>query len=217
MISFFMSIQELFNPQFLIEYGGLTLILIIVFIETGLFFGFFLPGDSLLFTVGLLCATGVLENSIFTVISSICVAGIAGYTTGYFFGKKLGNKLYNKPDSFFFKKRYLYLTQDYYSKHGGYTLIIGRFLPFVRTFSPILGGIINMKFKSFMLFNVVGSVLWVCSMTGLGYGLGITIPGLYAYLKFIILALIIIPFIPVALLFLKKKANPVITEADKIV
>lgn len=217
MISSFISFQELFSPQYLIEYGGLTLILIIVFAETGLFFGFFLPGDSLLFTAGLLCATGVLDTSIYTLISTICLAGIAGYFSGYLFGKKLGNNLYNKPDSLFFKKRYLYLTQDYYAKHGGYTLIIGRFLPVVRTFSPILAGVINMSFKRFVFFNISGCILWVCSMTGLGYWLGISFPGLQEYLEYIVLGLIIVTFIPVVRVFFKKKVDQtIIAETNKI-
>ena len=217
MLTSLIGFQDLFNPQYLIEYGGLTLILIIVFAETGLFFGFFLPGDSLLFTFGILCATGILDHPIEVVIGAICVARILGYLTGYLFGKKLGNKLYKKRDSFFFKKRYLYFTQDYYSKHGGYTLVIGRFLPVVRTFSPILAGIIHMNFKSFMFFNILGCILWVFSMTGLGYLLGITFPDLQEYLEYIIIGFIIVTFIPVIRLFFKKKdKHRFISEAEKI-
>jgi membrane-associated protein len=156
---------QLFIPENLIKLGGLSLVLFIVFAETGLFIGFFLPGDSLLFTAGILCSTHVLDVNIWTLMLGLNIAAILGNITGYYFGRRIGPKLFTREDSFIFKKRYVLITQAFYERHGGKALIIGRFLPIIRTFAPILSGVIELKFKSFLFFSVVGSVLWTSAMT----------------------------------------------------
>lgn len=194
------SISEffaLFQPRHIIEYGGLILLLTVVFIENGLFFGFFLPGDSLMFAAGLLCATGVLNHSFELVISSIFLTAVVGNMFGYYFGKKAGQSLYTRKDTFFFRKSHIRIAEAYYEKHGMKTLIVGRFLPVIRTFAPIVAGLIAMRFSSFMLANILGAAAWVGSLVSLGYYLGHVWPDAEKNLGYIILLLILITAIPV--------------------
>ncbi len=173
------SFKELLNPQFYIEHGGLWMILFIVFAETGLFAGFFLPGDALLFVTGIFSSTtktgpGIVASALFETNSQwadlgilwvlISIAGIAGNFVGYWFGKKSGPFLYERKDTFFFKKKYLLQAHDFYEKNGGGAIIIARFIPLVRTFAPIVAGIVKMDKKKFAYYNIVGSMLWVGSM-----------------------------------------------------
>lgn len=199
--------ENIFNPEYLITVGGLTLVLIIIFAETGLFFGFFLPGDSLLFTAGLLCAVDVLSTSIYILLLSVSTASILGNFVGYIFGKRVGIMLFKKEDSFFFKKKHLIMTEKFYAKHGGMALILGRFLPVIRTFVPILAGVIHMDYKRFSMYNVSGGVLWVFSLVLLGYFLGSTFPVIQQYLEYVIIAIIIVSFIPVIRVYFKHKAE----------
>ncbi len=194
-----------FQPENIIRYGGLVLLLSVVFIENGLFFGFFLPGDSLLFTAGLLCATGVLAHSFELVISSVFFTAIAGNAFGYFFGKRAGRKLYTRKDTFFFRKNHLRIAEDFYLKHGVKTLIIGRFLPVIRTFVPIVAGAIDMNFAKFMLANIAGAAAWVGSLISIGYYLGKVWPDAEKYLGYIILALILLTALPVIRTFLNAR------------
>jgi membrane-associated protein len=193
------------NPEFLLQHGGLTLLLIIVFAETGLFFGFFLPGDSLLFTAGLLCGTKYLDTTISLLLFTLCVAGIAGYLTGYVIGLRMGNMLLKKKDSLLFRKQYIDSTRAFYERHGSLAFILGRFLPIVRTFVPILAGMIRIEFKRFMLLNVVGCIAWVFSVVLAGYYLGKTFPVVKDYLEWIVLGMVIITAIPVVITFLREK------------
>lgn len=190
-------LKQLVHPESIIHYGGIALLLAVVFAETGLFFGFFLPGDSLLFTAGLLCGTGMFDVHIITLLLSVSAAGILGNIAGYYFGKHTGHALFKRDDSLLFKKRYVHMAQDFYHRHGGLALIAGRFLPIIRTFAPILAGVIKMDVKIFMLYNVSGSALWVFSLILLGYFLGTTVPQVKDYLEYIIIGLIIITAIPV--------------------
>jgi len=170
-----------------------------------LFFGFFLPGDSLMFTAGLLCATGVLEQSFELVISSVFATAIAGNAFGYYFGKRAGPTLYSRKDTFFFWKSHMKAAEDFYEKHGLKTLIIGRFLPVIRTFVPIVAGAINMHFGRFMVANVVGAAAWVGSLLSVGYYLGKVWPEAEHYLGYIILGLILITAIPVIRTFIRSR------------
>lgn len=204
------SISEffaLFQPRHIIEYGGLILLLTVVFIENGLFFGFFLPGDSLMFAAGLLCATGVLNHSIELVISSIFITAVVGNMFGYYFGKKTGKSLYTRKDTFFFRKNHIRIAELYYDKHGMKTLIIGRFLPVIRTFAPIVAGLINMRFSSFMIANILGAAAWVGSLVSLGYYLGQVWPDAEKNLGYIILILILITAIPVLRTYLANRGK----------
>lgn len=168
---------QLLQPQFYIEHGGLWLILFVVFAETGLFAGFFLPGDSLLFVAGIyssdiarvLIAPGSELVDLFLLGILISAAGIAGNFVGFWFGKKVGHAMYDWKDNMLYKKRYLTQAHDFYEKHGGGAIVIARFIPIVRTFAPIVAGIVNMDQKKFSFYNIVGCVAWVFSMLFAGH------------------------------------------------
>lgn len=208
-------IQKLMHPQSIIEYGGLALLIFVIFAETGLFFGFFLPGDSLLFIAGLLCATseearslgqeGLLNVSIFTLILSVSAAGIAGNFVGYWFGKRTGPVIFKRDDSLLFKRKYIESARDFYHQYGGMALILGRFMPIIRTFVPIFAGIVQVDYKKFVFYNISGSFLWVMSMCLSGYFLGHTFPKIQHYLEYIVIGIILISFVPVAIAFLRKR------------
>jgi membrane-associated protein len=173
------TLRDLLNPEFYINNGGLWLLLFIVFAETGLMVGFFLPGDSLLFVAGIystkLMATfptgnsgsGFIDVAILWVLIAAC--GILGNIVGYWFGKKSGPFLYHRKDSLLFKRTYLLRARDFYDKHGGQAIVFARFLPIVRTFAPIVAGIVEMDRKKFMLYNIAGCVAWVFSMLFAGH------------------------------------------------
>lgn len=164
--------SQLLQPQFYIEHGGLWLILFVVFAETGLFVGFFLPGDSLLFVAGIyshnianeIFPTGNEYIDLLVLLVLISTAGIAGNTVGYWFGRKVGPAMYDWKENILFKRKYLLQAHDFYEKHGGGAIVIARFIPIIRTFAPIVAGIVQMDRKKFGLFNVIGCVAWVFSM-----------------------------------------------------
>lgn len=169
--------SQLLQPQFYINNGGLWLILIIVFAETGLFVGFFFPGDSLLFVSGIfsnkLAAYLYDTNNDFLnllmITALITIAGILGNATGYWFGRKVGPAMYHWKDNLLFKKRYLHQAHDFYEEHGGGAIVFARFLPIVRTFAPIVAGIVGMDKKKFTYYNIVGCIAWVFSMVAAGH------------------------------------------------
>jgi membrane-associated protein len=185
------SISEFFrfisNSEDIISYGGLALVTLIVYMENGLFFAFFLPGDYLLFLAGLFTSTGQLQFPIAVVAGCIVAAAVAGSFTGYFFGRFLGTKLENRPDSFFFKRANLERSRTFFEKYGGRALVLARFMPIVRTFSPIVAGTIKMPVQEFALFNVLGGMAWGISLPVLGYLLGRTFPEIIHYVQYIIL------------------------------
>lgn len=168
-----------------------------VFAESGLFFGFFLPGDSLLFTAGLLAAQGTFH--IWVLLPLLAIAAIAGDSVGYWTGRKLGGWLMKQKDTFFFQKKHLVQAQRFYEKHGGKTLILARFMPAVRTFAPIVAGMANMHYDTFLSYNVIGGLLWAVGMTLLGYFLGRVIPDVDKYLLPIIGAIVVISAVPALL------------------
>jgi membrane-associated protein len=187
-------IKSLTNPETIIQYGGLVLILLIVFAENGIIFGFFLPGDSLIFLAGLICSTQpeLLDVSITTLSLSMFGAAVAGSLFGYYFGMKVGPPVFERNESMFFKKKYVDVTRSFYEKHGGKTLVLGRFLPIIRTFAPILAGVIKVEFKTFMLFNIIGGALWIFSLSLIGYFLGNQFPNIKHYVEYIVLGFIVI-------------------------
>jgi membrane-associated protein len=190
-----LNFLRLFNdPQHIIEVGGLFLLVAIIFIENGLIIGMFFPGDSLLFIAGLLTATQpeLLGTDLTTLQISLIIAAILGNGTGYWFGKRWGKKLYQRPDGFIFKRKYLEATERYYEKNGGKTLIIARFLPYIRTLAPIIAGVINVSKTRFWIYNVVGAIFWILFFTYLGYYLGSTFPGIKDYLGYIVVGFIVI-------------------------
>nr|WP_294904981.1 VTT domain-containing protein [uncultured Lacibacter sp.] len=179
--------KDLLNPMFYIKYGGLWLLLFIIFAETGLLFGFFFPGDSLLFVAGIYSSNlaheflkvigmGAVRNEwveLLVLCSLISVAGILGNLVGYWTGRKIGPAMYNWKDNMLFKKRYLHEAHDFYEKYGGGAIVFARFLPFIRTFAPIIAGIVGMDRKKFVFYNVVGCITWVISMIFAGHFLQI--------------------------------------------
>jgi membrane-associated protein len=191
-------LKTLTDPASIIQYGGLALLLFVVFAETGLLVGFFLPGDSLLFVSGMICATRpeLLGVHIVVLLLSLIAAAVLGNIAGYYFGKRVGPALFRKEDSLLFKKRNLETTQDFYLRHGGKTLVMGRFLPIIRTFAPILAGVIQVDFKKFMGYNIVGASAWVISLGLAGYFLG-QIKWVEDNIGYIVIFLIIITMIPV--------------------
>ncbi|MCQ6960496.1 DedA family protein [Mucilaginibacter aquariorum] len=198
-------LQNLTDAQSILSSGGFYLLLIVVFAETGLFFGFFLPGDYLLFLAGLLSAAGIIQVPIYTLVLSLIAAGVLGNYTGYWFGYRTGPVLFNRNDSFFFKKRYIAVAEEFYAKYGGMALILGRFFPIVRTFAPIFAGVVRVDLKKFTIYNIVGSVAWVTTLTLTGYFLGRRFPELKDYLQYIVLGLIIITSIPLIIAFVRKR------------
>jgi membrane-associated protein len=190
--------KKLTDPASIIQYGGLALLLFVVFAETGLMVGFFLPGDSLMFVSGLLCRTKpeLLNTNIVVLLLSLMAAAVVGNMAGYWFGRRVGPALFRRNDSWIFKKRYLDVTQDFYTRHGGRALVLGRLIPIVRTFAPILAGVIKIDFKKFMFYNVVGATFWVGSLGLAGYFLG-QIAWVEKNLGYIVLFLIVITLIPV--------------------
>lgn len=218
------TFRDLLNPEFYIVNGGLWLFLFIVFAETGLFAGFFLPGDSLLFVAGIysdeLITKGLgfdvgsefLHLSLLTVL--VIIAGVFGNATGYWFGQKGGPSLYNKKDSFFFKRKYLEQAHEFYEKNGASTIVIARFLPIIRTFAPIVAGIVKMDKKKFAYYNIVGSFAWAFTMLFAGHYLYKIILekfnfDLKEHLEVIVLGIILITTAPVIYkIFIHKKKPP---------
>lgn len=166
----------------------------IVFAESGLLIGFFLPGDSLLFTAGFLASTGFFHVGVLVPLT--VVAAITGDAVGYAFGHRVGRKLYERPDSRWFKQHHLRAAEQFYAKHGGKTIVIARFLPIVRTFAPIVAGASNMRYRRFVLFNVLGGLLWGAGVTLSGYLLGSAIPSIDRYLLPVIAVIIIVSVLP---------------------
>ena len=169
--------HNLTNPDWINAHYGLYLVMFIIFAETGLFVGFFLPGDSLLFVSGMIISglhspfNSPILNLIYWILL-ISVAGVLGNVVGYWFGNKSGHILMKRPDSLLFKKKHLMQAHDFYEKKGGVAILLARFLPIVRTFAPIVGGMVDMNYKKFITYNIVGCLAWVISMTTIGYILG---------------------------------------------
>ncbi len=214
--------SQLLQPQFYIEHGGLWLILFVIFAETGLFAGFFLPGDSLLFVAGIYSAN--LANEVVSsgnelidllvLLIMISTAGILGNSLGYWFGNKVGPAMYNWKENILFKRHYLEQAHDFYEKHGAGAIIAARFIPIVRTFAPIIAGIVKMDKSRFFLFNVIGSVAWVFSMLVGGHYLQKWILSQFGFdlrdhLEIIVLGIVLITTAPVIikLIFNKKKSD----------
>ncbi|MBC7865575.1 MAG: VTT domain-containing protein [Bacteroidia bacterium] len=201
-------LKKLTDPESILSYGGLALLLFVIFAETGLFFGFFLPGDSLVFLSGVFCATKpeyLSHTNIFLLILYLSLAAILGNITGYYFGRATGDKLFKRDDSLFFKKRHVTVTKAFYEKHGKKTLILGRFIPYVRTFAPILAGVIKIELSKFFLYTVAGAFLWIGSLTSIGFFLGRKFPGIEKHLGWIVIGLIVVTTIPVVRTYLKEK------------
>ncbi|WGL60219.1 VTT domain-containing protein [Pigmentibacter sp. JX0631] len=192
------------DPILLIQTVGYIGLIIIVFAETGLLLGFFLPGDSLLIAAGLFAAKG--DMNIVILLVTLTIAGIIGDAVGFYIGRKLGPLLYQKKDSFFFRRKHLLAAHDFYEKHGGKTIILARFIPIIRTFAPTVAGAAEMQYLRFAIFNIVGGFLWVWSMLLAGYFLGKTFGDkINDYIHYLIVGVIIISFLPILIKWLQAK------------
>ncbi len=194
--------HKLGNLEDLIKWGGLTVLIIIVFAETGLLVGFFLPGDSLLITAGLIAAQGFLD--IYVLNISLILAAIIGDQVGYLFGRKTGPRIFKREKSRFFAKDHLVKANHFYEKYGGKAIIYARFVPFARTFAPIVAGVGMMDYRKFTSFNILGGVLWVMSMTLAGYYFG-NIPFVKKNFEYVIIGVILLSLLPVVIGYLKHK------------
>ena len=187
---------DVVDPEKLLEAFGTIGLFLVVFAESGLLFGFFLPGDSLLFTAGVFAARGDLNFPVILVGCFICA--VAGDQVGYAFGNRVGPALFRRPDSRFFKKEYVEKAQSYFDRYGSKTIVLARFVPIVRTFAPIVAGVGSMQYRTFVTFNVIGGLLWAVGVTSLGYVLGNAID-IDKYLLPVILAIVALSVLPVAI------------------
>ena len=218
MVELAIQFKDLVNPEFYIQHGGLWLFLFIVFAETGLFAGFFLPGDSLLFVAGIysneLASEIINLNNDFLNMMMVCVlvifSGILGNIVGYWFGAASGPFLFSRKDTFFYKKKHLFTAKEFYEKHGGGAIVFARFLPIIRTFAPIVAGVVRMEKHRFALYNVIGSVAWVLTMMFSGHYLYKFFLNQFGFdlksrLEFIVLGIVLITTAPVIYKLISKK------------
>lgn len=187
----------------LLETVGYVGLCFIIFAETGLFLGFFLPGDSLLFIAGLLAAEGFFSLPLLIVL--VIASAIVGNLVGYEFGRRVGPKLFVREDSLLFKKSHVIRAQEFYEKYGGKTLVLARFMPIVRTFVPILAGVGKMRWVSFLAYNIVGAVLWVGMLLVLGFSLGRVVKNVDHYLLPIVIAIVVVSFLPGVVSYVRER------------
>ena len=192
----------------LIRWGGYVVLVAIVFTETGLLVGFFLPGDSLLITAGLVAAGGGLN--IWWLNGLLIVAAIVGDSVGYAIGWRVGPRLFTREKSLVFNPRHVERTRRFYERHGSKTIVIARFVPIVRTFAPVVAGVGQMQYRRFLLYNILGGVGWVLSMTWAGYLLGRAIPNVDRYMHLIVIIVIILSVIPIGVEILKERRRRVV-------
>jgi membrane-associated protein len=195
--------STVYNVPELIRIVGFYGLVAIVFAETGLLVGFFLPGDSLLITAGLFAARGDL--SIAALIPTLILAAIAGNATGYWIGSRTGTALYSRPDSLLFRRDHVRMTHEYYEKHGGKTVVLAQFIPILRTFAPVVAGVGQMGYRSFATYNVLGAILWVSSMTLAGFLLGSLVPNIEKRIHVVVGVVIVVSLLPPGIAWLKNR------------
>lgn len=198
-------LHAIYDVEGLIRAGGLAMLIAIVFAETGLLVGFFLPGDSLLVTAGVFAAAGHL--SISTLLVSLTLAAIVGDQLGYYIGARTGPVIFNREDSFFFKRAHLLRAKEFYEKHGGKTIILARFMPIIRTFAPVVAGVGAMEYRRFVSYNVFGGFLWVWSMALLGYGLGNSVPDIDKHIHKVIVVVVFLSILPGIIEYLRHRRD----------
>lgn len=193
--------HTIYDVEGLVRVGGLMALIAIVFAETGLLIGFFLPGDSLLVTAGLFAVNGHLE--LWSLFLFVSLAAIVGDAVGYFLGARTGPRIFSRNDSLLFHKKHLISTKEFYDRHGGITIVLARFMPILRTFAPVVAGVGNMQYGRFALYNVMGGIGWVVSLTSIGYFLGKTIPDIDRYIHVVIAAVIALSLLPGIITFVR--------------
>ncbi len=198
------EVMSVISPENIARAGVLA-VAAIIFAESGLLIGFFLPGDSLLFTAGFLASQGILDIHFLAI--TCFIAAVVGDSVGYTFGQRMGPRLLKKPDGKIFKKKYIAQAEAFYQEHGKKTIIIARFVPIVRTFAPIVAGLGSMHYRTFLSYNIIGGALWTFGLTYAGYFLGRSVPGIENYLEVAILLVVFISLIPAFYHFLKEHEN----------
>ena len=198
--------HQLSDVQGLIRAGGFAALVAIIFSETGLLVGFFLPGDSLLVTAGLVATRGLLDITLLALV--LPIAAIVGQTLGYQIGKAAGPRLFTREDSLLFKRSHLHRAHAFYEKHGGKTVVIARFMPIVRTFVPVVAGAARMDYARFQLYNVIGGAAWIWSMLCIGYGLGRFVPGIEKRIDLVIMVVILLSISPGIVGWLRRRGRP---------
>lgn len=201
--------HQLSDLEGLIRWGGYVVLTVIVFSETGLLVGFFLPGDSLLVTAGLLASRGFLDVYLMGILLS--AAAIAGDSLGYAIGKAAGPKIFTRENSFFFNRKHLAHAHAFYEKHGGKTIVLARFMPIIRTFAPVVAGVAEMRYRDFVMYNVVGGLAWVWGMLFIGYFLGRYIPGIDQHIDIVIVAVIFLSLLPGIIGWLRQRRSPTVS------
>jgi membrane-associated protein len=197
--------RTVYNVPELIRLGGMTGLVLVIFAETGLMVGFFLPGDSLLVTAGLFAARGNLDITWLNL--ALCAAAVLGDATGYWIGYRAGKALYSRPNSFFFRREHLIKTHEFYERHGGKTIVIARFMPIIRTFAPVVAGAASMTYRRFAAYNVAGGVAWVLSMTLTGYYLGRSVPNIDKNLHLLVAGVIFLSLLPGIIAYLRSRVH----------
>lgn len=187
-------LHQIYDVEGLIQWGGMAMLLGIVFAETGLLIGFFLPGDSLLVTAGVFASAGHLH--LWTLLLAVSAAAVIGDQVGYFIGLRTGPRIFTREDSLLFKRAHLMRAHAFYEKHGGKTIILARFVPIVRTFAPVVAGVAEMEYRRFVTYNVVGGILWVWSTSLLGYALGRVVPDIDRHIHLVILVVVFVSILP---------------------
>ena len=198
-------LNNVYNVPELIRWVGFPGLIAIVFAETGLLVGFFLPGDSLLITAGVFAAGGLLDIRL--LVPALILAAVAGNATGYAIGKHTGKALYNRPDSLLFKREHLRMTHEYYEKHGAVTIVLAQFIPILRTFAPVVAGVGEMGYVKFATYNVVGAICWVASMTLAGYALGNLVPDIEKKIHYVVAVVIAVSLIPPGIAWLRRNRS----------
>ena len=199
--------HQLTDVRHLVQAGGYVGLTLIIFAETGLLIGFFLPGDSLIVTAGLLAAQPQFGLNIWTLGLLLTVAAILGNSLGYAIGRYSGPRLFTRDDSLLFKKKHLFRAHEFYQRHGGKTLVLARFMPIVRTFVPVVAGMAEMDYKSYTAYNVLGAILWIWTMLFVGFVLGRYIPGVEHHIEKVIIAVIIVSLLPGLISWRRERAR----------
>jgi len=197
--------HRIYDVEFLVRTGGLVALIVIVFVETGLLVGFFLPGDSLLVTAGIFAARGDLD--LVTLNASLSLAAIAGDSVGYWIGVRTGPKIFTREDSLFFNRKHLISAKEFYDRHGGFTIFIARFMPIIRTFAPVVAGVGAMPYRKFIAYNVFGGIFWVLSMTLAGYFLGTLVPNIQERIHLVIAVVIVLSLLPAIIKFFSERSK----------
>jgi membrane-associated protein len=209
--------HQIYNVRGIIEWGGMTALVAVIFAETGLLVGFFLPGDSLLVTAGVFCTSAnPAGHPLFNILwlnVAVGIAAVVGDQVGFYIGRTTGPRLFTRENSLLFNKKHLVRTHEFYERHGGKTIIIARFMPIIRTFAPVVAGVGAMNYRRFVSYNVFGGIGWVVSMTGIGYGLATVWPDVTKHIEKLIILVIFLSLLPGIIGYLKSRlakpnANP---------